>query len=227
MTDTMRSQSCAFMYNAYKRNVAEEQKKKENKNEFAICFWIWFLWMVRRACSCIYHIRAHIQLKLYTFIWDFFFPYSTFSSATFLCGSSSFACIADVDIFSIRAKNRRRKKNTHTHDSGDYNTRAEKKKKRKQESESYIQVWKRLRHYRVWMFCICAHFNTCNAKKRRKKNRFKSVRLAVEANQRHIQLKGKIIRKYGNRFCCCCGDEAVTQFLVLCRFYLHVCKAIT
>lgn len=49
------------------------------------------------------------------------------------------------------------------------------------ENRNNTQVWKRLRHNRVRMFCVCAHFNTCNSRNR-SLNRFARHAIAWHGN---------------------------------------------
>lgn len=129
------------------------------------------LWLWTAHRSCIHHINAHI-LNSYTFFyrcfvflilwrfWLFFFLFSSFEAL--------FACIADVDIFfspfNSNEKKKWRRMKTKKKEEIIHTRLGRLQHKNENENRNNTQVWKRLRHNRVRMFCICAHFNTCNSK---------------------------------------------------------------
>lgn len=126
-----------------------------------------------RSIFRIRYIRAH-KLNCSQFWKSLFFSFLFyfFIDMDFFCPpfhrSWLLAFVADVDIFFCFRLEFERK-------TGE----AEKKHKMKNgkravaitthnenENRNNTQVWKRLRHNRVRMFCVCAHFNTCNSRNR-------------------------------------------------------------
>lgn len=207
--------------------------------------------------------RARPHTKLYAFIGFFLIlllhRQLAFFFASFALFELCFACVADVDIFSFHSfssiqtkKKLEKRKKERIHTTRAITTHREKAKKYSNERIKNCipktrigintQVWKRLRHNRVRMFCICAHFNTCNSRNRSFKQRLSQARQAWHSMARQIQRsKPKSPENMANR--CCChwrfdpigndddddedgSDEAAKHFLVLANFYLHVCKAI-
>lgn len=141
-----------------------------------------------RCIFRIRYIRAH-KLNCSQFWKSLFFSFLFyfFIDMDFFCPpfhrSWLLAFVADVDIFFCFRLEFERK-------TGE----AEKKHKMKNgkravaitthnenENRNNTQVWKRLRHNRVRMFCVCAHFNTCNSRNR-SLNRFARHAIAWHGN---------------------------------------------
>lgn len=109
--------------------------------------------------SCICHIRARIHQIVHFYR---FFPYSTSSSTArifFLRSNSLRVLQMSTFFFNSSEKLEKQKKimaitTQHIHTHNEY------------ENRNNTQNRKRLRHNRAWMFCICAHFNTCNSRNR-------------------------------------------------------------
>lgn len=194
---------------------------------FAICFWIWFLW-TKETCARLYfflflHLpypRAHTT-KNWTLLFYFFIDSFVFC-----------VCCRCRHFFSIRAKNwRRSKKKIYTRLWRLQHTNETKRKKNmynnENENRNNTRSLKAPPTYnRVWMFCVCAHFNTCNSRNRSLKSR---LSFAIASNAKHSKPAAlwQSYKKIRRRIVAAASSQPnIIFFLVLAEFYLHVCKAI-